>query len=127
MIPMPLPTIYALKFRPDLKININIARLRDEKEQLRKNGDEFGWGNCRYDIAENFWGDKLCRSAYKRSPDERHDADFILITHDHYDHFSPEYISKIAKLGSILVVPEKMSAKAREVADAVGRIETVKG
>ena len=36
----------------------------------RKNGDEYGWGNCRYDIAENFWGDKLCRSAYKRSPEE---------------------------------------------------------
>ena len=36
----------------------------------RKNGDEYGWGNCRYDIAENFWGIKLCRSAYKRSPEE---------------------------------------------------------
>ena len=36
----------------------------------RKSGDEYGWGNCRYDIAENFWGDKLCRSAYKRSPEE---------------------------------------------------------
>ncbi|WP_026493478.1 AlkZ-related protein [Butyrivibrio sp. XPD2002] len=36
----------------------------------RKNGEEYGWGNCRYDIAENFWGDKLCRSAYKRSPEE---------------------------------------------------------
>lgn len=36
----------------------------------RKNGDEYGWGNCRYDIAENYWGGKLCRSAYKRSPEE---------------------------------------------------------
>ena len=36
----------------------------------RKNGDEYGWGNCRYDIAESYWGDKLCRSAYKRSPQE---------------------------------------------------------
>ena len=36
----------------------------------RKNGDEYGWGNCRYDIAENYWGDKLCRSAYKRDPEE---------------------------------------------------------
>lgn len=36
----------------------------------RKNGDEYGWGNCRYDIAEKYWGDKLCRSAYKRSPQE---------------------------------------------------------
>jgi hypothetical protein len=37
---------------------------------VRKNGDEYGWGNCRYDIAERFWGDKLCRSAYKREPEE---------------------------------------------------------
>ena len=36
----------------------------------RKNGDEYGWGNCRYDIAENYWGEILCRSAYSRSPDK---------------------------------------------------------
>ncbi len=36
----------------------------------RKNGDEYGWGNCRYDIAERYWGDRLCRSAYKREPAE---------------------------------------------------------
>lgn len=59
-------------------------------------------------------------------PDERHDADYILITHDHYDHFSPEDIRKVAKAGCILVVPEKMSGKAQEVSDAVGRIDTVK-
>ena len=39
--------------------------------------------------------------------EEKHDADYILITHDHYDHFSPEDIRKV------------------EVADDVGRIETV--
>ena len=59
-------------------------------------------------------------------PDERHDADYILITHDHYDHFSPEDIRRVAKVGSVLVVPEKMSGKAQEVSDAVGRMETVK-
>ena len=58
--------------------------------------------------------------------DDRHDADYILITHDHYDHFSPEDIRKVAKADSILVVPEKMAVKAQEVADAVGRIESVK-
>ncbi len=36
----------------------------------RKNGNEYGWGNCRYDIADNYWGEKLCRSAYGRSPQE---------------------------------------------------------
>ena len=59
-------------------------------------------------------------------PDDKNNADYILITHDHYDHFSPEDIRKVAKSGSVLVVPEKMAAKAQEVADAVGRIETVK-
>ena len=59
-------------------------------------------------------------------PDERHDADYILITHDHYDHFSAEDIRKVAKSDSILVVPEKMSGKAQGVADVVRRIETVK-
>ena len=58
--------------------------------------------------------------------DERHDADYILITHDHYDHFSPENIRKVAKAGSILVVPEKMARKTQKVSDAVGRIDTVK-
>ena len=59
-------------------------------------------------------------------PDERHDADYILITHDHYDHFSPGDIRKVVKADSILVVPEKMAGKAQEVSDAVGRMETVK-
>ena len=58
--------------------------------------------------------------------DEVHDADFILITHDHYDHFSPEDIRKVAKADSILVVPEKMADKAGEVSDAVAKTETVK-
>lgn len=43
--------------------------------------------------------------------DESHDADYILITHDHYDHFSPKDIEKIVKEDTILVVPEKMGSK----------------
>ena len=58
--------------------------------------------------------------------DEVHDADFILITHDHYDHFSPKDIRKVANADSILVVPEKMVDKAGEVSDAVAKTETVK-
>ncbi|MBE5850501.1 MAG: MBL fold metallo-hydrolase [Lachnospiraceae bacterium] len=54
------------------------------------------------------------------------DADFVLITHDHYDHFSPEDIGKVSKADTIFVVPEKMAAKAREVSGMVGKIETVK-
>ena len=57
--------------------------------------------------------------------EEAHDADYILVTHDHFDHFSPEDIAKIAKEDTILVVPEKMAAKAQEVSGRVSRIETV--
>ena len=53
------------------------------------------------------------------------DASIILITHDHYDHFSPKDIVKIANEDTILVVPEKMENKAQEAAGSVGKIETV--
>ncbi len=58
--------------------------------------------------------------------EEPHDADYILITHDHYDHFSQEDIKKAAGSNTILIVPEKMQSKADEVASLVCRIITVK-
>lgn len=54
-----------------------------------------------------------------------HDADYILITHDHYDHFSPEDIGKVACDKTILVVPEKMEGKAQELAGMISKIVTV--
>lgn len=41
-----------------------------------------------------------------------HNADIILVTHSHYDHFSPEDIEKVAKSDTILVIPESMKADA---------------
>lgn len=38
--------------------------------------------------------------------EESHDADVILITHDHHDHFSPEDSGKVAKEDTIFVCPE---------------------
>ena len=35
------------------------------------------------------------------------DADVIFITHDHYDHFSPEDITKVRKPDTKIVLPEK--------------------
>ena len=57
---------------------------------------------------------------------EPHDATYVLITHDHYDHFSPDDIEKVASDKTILVVPERMVGKAEEVGDIVERIVTVK-
>ena len=54
------------------------------------------------------------------------DAAYIFITHDHYDHFSPDDIAKVVGDSTILVVPERMESKAQEVADLVKRIVTVK-
>lgn len=57
--------------------------------------------------------------------EESHDAAFILITHDHYDHFSVKDIRKVAAKETVLVVPDAMEEKTGEVADLVSRIETV--
>lgn len=37
-----------------------------------------------------------------------HDADFIFITHGHYDHYSPEDIEKIKNKQTLIIAPEKM-------------------
>ena len=38
-------------------------------------------------------------------PDERHDADYILITHDHYDHESYETLTKLENKTKMYIVP----------------------
>ena len=58
--------------------------------------------------------------------DEPHDADAVLITHEHFDHFSPEDIEKIAKTDTLVVIPESMKAKAEKELPSGCRIKTVK-
>lgn len=58
--------------------------------------------------------------------EEPHDAAYVLITHDHYDHFSPDDIKKVVSDRTILVVPEKMEAKAQALSDVVSKIVSVK-
>ena len=58
-----------------------------------------------------------------RVPDAPHDADVILITHDHFDHFSPEDIKRIIKADTVLVVPEAMKESASAI--ACDRVRTV--
>ncbi len=59
----------------------------------------------------------------KESP---HDADYILITHKHYDHFSPDDIRKVAKDTTVLVAPESMLDEAKEIEQDVKEIVAVK-
>ena len=47
--------------------------------------------------------------------EERHDAGLILITHDHYDHFSPEDIQKVRKADPVLVPPASTAQRAAEL------------
>lgn len=60
-----------------------------------------------------------------RIKEAANDAAYIFITHDHYDHFSPEDIDKVVGNGTILVVPEKMSGKAGEVSGKFSKVITV--
>lgn len=53
------------------------------------------------------------------------DADYILITHDHYDHFSPEDIKKVACENTVLIVPEKMKSKALKEINFINKIESI--
>ena len=57
---------------------------------------------------------------------EYHDADYVLITHQHYDHFSPEDIRKIIKESTIIVSPESMIDDAMELEREVKEIVAVK-
>ena len=40
---------------------------------------------------------------------EPHDADIIFITHEHYDHFSPDDIVRVSNSDSLFVAPESIS------------------
>ena len=40
--------------------------------------------------------------------EEKHDADIIFITHNHYDHYSEEDIEKIIKEDTVIIMPETM-------------------
>ena len=42
------------------------------------------------------------------------DADVIFVTHDHYDHFSPEAIEKIIKDDTVFVAPSSTAALIRK-------------
>ena len=46
--------------------------------------------------------------------DEPHDADIVFITHDHYDHLSPEDIARVRKADTVFVLPASCQASAEK-------------
>ncbi|SFQ37560.1 L-ascorbate metabolism protein UlaG, beta-lactamase superfamily [Lachnospiraceae bacterium XBB1006] len=52
-----------------------------------------------------------------------HDADFVFITHEHYDHFSPRDLEKVVGPKTILIIPKSMEEKMGEVSEMVSKIE----
>ncbi len=46
--------------------------------------------------------------------DETHDADIILITHEHFDHFSPEDFNKIKTKSTVFIAPQSMIGKLED-------------
>lgn len=40
---------------------------------------------------------------------EPHDADLILVTHEHHDHYSPKDIAKLTKQGTVLAAPSSIA------------------
>ena len=55
--------------------------------------------------------------------EEPHDADAIFITHDHYDHLSPQDVAKVANKSTVVVVPQSCVESAN---DKLGAESTVK-
>ena len=46
---------------------------------------------------------------------DRHDADIIFITHEHYDHMDNESINKIKKENTIIIAPKTMEEVIRKI------------
>ena len=52
-----------------------------------------------------------------------HDADYIFITHDHYDHYDKDSIKNILKNSTILVVPQILEKEAKKITTNVLVVE----
>ena len=57
---------------------------------------------------------------------EQHDADYIFITHDHWDHFSPEDIQKVTNGGTTIIAPYDVYNNLLELGFNTDRLHRVK-
>lgn len=52
---------------------------------------------------------------FKLGEESKNDADYVFITHSHYDHFSPEDISKIKKAETKIIAPKDLKDQIKEL------------
>ncbi|MBZ0265279.1 MBL fold metallo-hydrolase [bacterium] len=93
-------------------------------ERLAEMIDWFGHASFRFRGSKTVYVDPW------KIDKESHDADIILITHEHYDHYSPDDIKKVAGDTTIVVFPESMRDKVdfiNAVFLARGERQTVDG
>lgn len=57
-------------------------------------------------------GEKLIYIDPFRLEQSPHDADLILITHEHFDHFSPDDIEKVGRTDTLFILPASMEQAA---------------
>lgn len=55
--------------------------------------------------------------------DEKHDADVIFITHEHFDHFQPESIAKVKNDKTVIVAPASMEKQIKAGIDNIEFME----
>lgn len=60
-------------------------------------------------------GDKTLYFDPWQLEEDSHDGDYVFITHEHYDHFSPEDIRKAVKYDGYLVIPETMAGMVGDI------------
>ncbi|MBE6753413.1 MAG: MBL fold metallo-hydrolase [Ruminococcaceae bacterium] len=60
---------------------------------------------------EHVAGEKIIYADPFKLTDAPHDADIVLITHEHYDHYSPEDIAKADSGNTLYVMPAAMEGK----------------
>ncbi len=47
--------------------------------------------------------------------EDYHDADYIFITHDHYDHYDEESLKKVMKSDTVMIVPTILITRVRKL------------
>ena len=78
---------------------------------MKKNGVEKMKNNISVNTQSSIKisGDKIIYFDPFKIEDETHDADFIFITHDHYDHLDYDSINKAQKDNTLIIVPNSIA------------------